>query len=77
MAQTNAIEKNITTLNQLQARFNLRHSDDDQFFTEWFNGLSPLTDWTLANFSFDRVRSQKKEPHLINLGRITNSCPVA
>jgi hypothetical protein len=44
MAQTIAIEKNITTLNQLQARFNLRRSDDDQFFTEWFNGLSQLTD---------------------------------
>jgi len=44
MAQTIAIEKNITTLNQLQARFNLRRSDDDQFFTEWFNGLSQVTD---------------------------------
>src|ERR671932_2835769 len=44
MAQTIAIEKNITTLNQLQARFNLRRSDNDQFFTEWFNGLSQLTD---------------------------------
>lgn len=40
MAQTLGIEKNITTLNQLQAKFDLRRSNDDQFFTEWYDNLS-------------------------------------
>jgi hypothetical protein len=44
MTRTLAIEKNITTLNQLQAKFNLRRTDDDQFFSEWFEGLSELTE---------------------------------
>lgn len=44
MAQTLAIEKNITTLNQLQAKFNLTHRNDDQFFSQWFEGLSELTE---------------------------------
>ena len=44
MAQTLAIEKNITTLNQLQDKFNLRRTDNDQFFTEWFESLTELTE---------------------------------
>ena len=44
MAQTIAIEQNVTTLNQIQVRFNLKRSHDDQFFTEWFDGLSKLAD---------------------------------
>jgi hypothetical protein len=44
MVQTIPISENITTLNQVQARFNLRRTENDQFFTEWFADLSPLTD---------------------------------
>ena len=56
MAQTIAIEKNITTLNQLQVRFNLKRSHDDQFFTEWFDGLSELTD--LEKQALDGIKQQ-------------------
>jgi hypothetical protein len=44
MVQTIPISENITTLNQVQARFNLRRTENDQFFTEWFADLPPLTD---------------------------------
>jgi len=56
MAQTLAIEKNITTLNQLQAKFNLRCSDDEQFFTGWFEGLSQLTN--SEKQSLDAIKQQ-------------------
>jgi hypothetical protein len=39
-----AITKVITTLNEAEAKFNLRRTEDDQFFTEWFEGLPELTD---------------------------------
>ncbi|HEY9806859.1 MAG TPA: hypothetical protein V6D04_09835, partial [Candidatus Obscuribacterales bacterium] len=44
MVQTIPISENITTLNQVQARFNLRRTKNDQFFTEWFADLPSLTD---------------------------------
>lgn len=56
MAQTIAIEKNVTTFNQLQARFNLRRSDDEQFFSEWFNNLSELTN--SERQALDQIKQQ-------------------
>ncbi len=38
-----AITKRITTLNQVEAKFNLRRTEDEQFFTEWFADLPELT----------------------------------
>ncbi len=38
-----AITKSITTLNDLEAKFNLRRTEDEQFFTEWFADLPELT----------------------------------
>ncbi len=38
-----AITKSITTLNELEAKFNLRRTEDEQFFTEWFADLPELT----------------------------------
>ncbi len=44
MTQILAIEKNIKTLNQLHDRFHLRRSEDDRFFTEWFDDRDELTE---------------------------------
>jgi hypothetical protein len=44
MVQVIPISENITTLNQVQARFNLRRTENDQFFTEWFADLPEITD---------------------------------
>ena len=44
MVRTIPISENITTLNQVQAIFNLRRTENEQFFTEWFADLPPLTD---------------------------------
>lgn len=38
-----AITKRITTLNEVEAKFNLRRTEDEQFFTEWFADLPELT----------------------------------
>lgn len=51
-----AITKVITTLNEAEAKFNLRRTEDDQFFTEWFEGLSELTD--SEKTSLDRVKDR-------------------
>lgn len=37
------IAKNITTLNEVEAQFNLRRTEDELFFQEWFEGLPELT----------------------------------
>lgn len=51
-----AITKVITTLNEAEAKFNLRRTEDDRFFTEWFEGLPELTD--LEKTSLDRVKDR-------------------
>jgi hypothetical protein len=42
MVQT-AITQSIKTLNDVHAKFNLRRTEDEQFFTEWFESLPELT----------------------------------
>lgn len=51
-----AITKVITTLNEAEAKFNLRRTEDDRFFTEWFEGLLELTD--SEKTSLDRVKDR-------------------
>jgi hypothetical protein len=43
MTQTFPIERILKTFSQLQTQFNLERSIDDQFFTEWLNTDSELT----------------------------------
>ena len=43
MVQTNPISKTITTLADVEQRFNLSPTDNDIFFQEWQQGLPQLT----------------------------------
>lgn len=43
MTQTFPIERTLKTFSQLQTQFNLQRNTDDQFFTEWLNTDSELT----------------------------------
>jgi hypothetical protein len=54
MVQTLAISKAITSIAELRQRFNLTPTDNDQFFTEWFQDLPDLTDEEKA--SLDKVK---------------------
>lgn len=56
MVQTVAITKVITTLNEAEAKFNLRRTEDEQFFTEWFEDLPQITD--LERTSLDRIKGR-------------------
>ena len=51
-----AITKVITTLNEAEAKFNLRRTEDDRFFTEWFEGLPVLTE--PEKTALDRVKDR-------------------
>ncbi len=44
MVKTLAISKNITTMEEIEEKFNLLPTANDQFFTEWFQELPELTD---------------------------------
>jgi hypothetical protein len=55
MIQT-AVSKAITTLNEVESKFNLVRAVDPQFFTEWTENLPPLTDAERA--SLDRIRGR-------------------
>lgn len=44
MTQTFPIDRTLKTFSQLQTQFNLQRSTDDQFFTEWLNTDSELTE---------------------------------
>ena len=44
MAQKTAITEAITTFAEAESRFKLRRTEDEQFFSEWFEDLPPLTD---------------------------------
>lgn len=54
MIQTLAISKAITTMAQLREKFNLTPTNNDQFFTEWFQDLPELTDEEKA--FLDKIR---------------------
>lgn len=44
MTQTLPIERTFKTFNELQTKFNLQRSTNNQFFTEWLNPDSELTE---------------------------------
>jgi Type I restriction enzyme R protein N terminus (HSDR_N) len=44
MPQTLAVTDSVTTINQAEARFNLRRTTDPQFFSEWVEALPELTE---------------------------------
>jgi hypothetical protein len=44
MAQTLAISKEFTSLSAVAERFNLTYATDQDFFTEWFEALPPLSE---------------------------------
>lgn len=54
MVQTVAISQAITSIAELRTRFNLTPTEDNQFFTEWFQNLPDLTDVEKA--LLDKVR---------------------
>lgn len=54
MVQTLAISKAITTIADVEEKFNLTPTDDKQFFTEWFQDLPELTDE--EKITLDKVR---------------------
>ena len=47
MTQTFPRDRTFKTLSQLQTQFNLQHSTDEQFFTEWLNLEDELTDFRI------------------------------
>lgn len=48
MVQTRPISKTILSLDDLEERFNLRPTEDEQFFPEWIHNLPELTDSEIA-----------------------------
>ncbi|MBA3920756.1 MAG: type I restriction endonuclease subunit R [Nostocaceae cyanobacterium] len=43
MVQKTAITEAIKSLSEVESRFNLRRTEDEQFFTEWYENLPELT----------------------------------
>ncbi|MGK7872197.1 MAG: type I restriction endonuclease subunit R [Xenococcaceae cyanobacterium] len=56
MVSTIGITENIKSLNDLQVKFNLRQTDDDQFFTEWYEELSEITNQERT--ALDRIKQR-------------------
>lgn len=66
MVQRTAVDDNITTLAQLEQQFNLSETDDEYFFTEWFEDLPGITH--LEKQFLDKVKNRyldhRKAGHL-------------
>ncbi len=56
MVRSIAIGENITSLNEVYARFSLKVADDEQFFTEWLEGLPEISD--AEKESLDQVKNR-------------------
>jgi len=56
MVQTKPISKTITSLNDLEERFNLHPTENQQFFPEWHQDLPELTDFEIA--TLDQIRNR-------------------
>ncbi len=56
MVQTVGIAKAVTNLNEAQSKFNLSPTSDAQFFTEWFEDLSDISD--LEKESLNRLKNR-------------------
>lgn len=59
MPQTLSISKNITTLADLEQRFNLKPTDNDTFFPEWQQDLPDLTSQEQATLEQIKHRFQR------------------
>jgi hypothetical protein len=51
-----AIAKSVITLNDVEAKFNLRRTEDDAFFREWFEALPELT--RQEQMALDQIRER-------------------
>lgn len=56
MVQTLSISRAITTIAEVEDRFNLTPTNDDQFFTEWFQDLPEITSEEKA--TLDKIRQR-------------------
>lgn len=56
MVQTKPISKTITSLDDLEERFNLRPTENEQFFPEWHQDLPELTDSETT--TLDQIRNR-------------------
>jgi hypothetical protein len=56
MVQSKPISKTITSLDDLEERFNLRPTKNEQFFPEWHQDLPELTDTEIA--TLDQIRNR-------------------
>jgi hypothetical protein len=56
MVQAKPISKTITSLDDLEERFNLLPTENDQFFLEWNQELPPLTDTETT--TLDQIRNR-------------------
>ena len=56
MAQKTAITEVIKSLADVETRFNLRRTEDEQFFTEWYEDLPEITDAEKASLDLIRRR---------------------
>ena len=56
MVQKTAITKVIKSLAEVESRFNLRRTEDEQFFTEWYDNLPSITDEEKASLDIIRRR---------------------
>ena len=56
MVTTIGIRENIKNLNDLEAKFNLRQTEDDNFFPEWYEDLPEISDQQKA--SLDKIRQR-------------------
>jgi hypothetical protein len=56
MSQKTAITEVIKSLSEVESRFNLRRTEDEQFFTEWYENLPSITDEEKASLDIIRRR---------------------
>ncbi len=56
MVTTIGIRENIKNLNDLEEKFNLRQTEDDNFFPEWYEDLPEISDRQKA--SLDKIRQR-------------------
>ena len=56
MVQRTAITEAIKSLADAETRFNLRRTEDEQFFTEWYEDLPVITDAEKASLNLIRRR---------------------
>lgn len=56
MVQKTAITEVIKSLADVETRFNLRRTEDEQFFTEWYEDLPEITDAEKASLDLIRRR---------------------